>query len=264
LRSPSHDSRSDMPPSECHKGSLSEAYVLGELSGTERAAFEAHYFDCPICAADVQAAMAVADGARALAPARTRTLEIVPVLPAPEPRASVNLGRRDRTLAHGSWPWSARVLATGATLVAALAAAQALVIVPRLRGELALRDRPQAVNATSLAPATRGQPPQLALRPQDRSFAVAVGVSAGPHRVRLVGPNGPANVAVPWFAVPSPRSGEPLELMFPRAGLLPGRYLLEVSTEVGGGPAAVEAFPLVLQTAAAAVEPGAQKNPFAP
>jgi anti-sigma factor RsiW len=35
---------------------LTERYVLDELDSTEMAAFEEHFFECPICAEDVRRA----------------------------------------------------------------------------------------------------------------------------------------------------------------------------------------------------------------
>jgi anti-sigma factor RsiW len=36
--------------------SLTELYVLGELDAAEAAAFEEHFFECPLCAEDVRRA----------------------------------------------------------------------------------------------------------------------------------------------------------------------------------------------------------------
>jgi hypothetical protein len=44
----------------------SERYLLGEMSEPERLDFEAHYFDCPACADDVRAGVALARGVKAV------------------------------------------------------------------------------------------------------------------------------------------------------------------------------------------------------
>src|SRR5450759_2792195 len=44
----------------------SERYLLGEMSEPERFDFEAHYFDCPACADDVRAGVALACGVKAV------------------------------------------------------------------------------------------------------------------------------------------------------------------------------------------------------
>jgi Putative zinc-finger len=43
---------------------LAEKYVLGELTGEVREAYEAHYFDCVECAADLKAAAIFVDASR--------------------------------------------------------------------------------------------------------------------------------------------------------------------------------------------------------
>src|SRR5438045_3517943 len=44
----------------------SDRYLLGEMSEPERFDFEAHYFECVECAADVRAGHALARGVRAV------------------------------------------------------------------------------------------------------------------------------------------------------------------------------------------------------
>jgi hypothetical protein len=65
----------------------SERYLLGEMSEPERFAFEAHYFDCLECAADVRAGAVLARGIRAVCEedAATQAPVLRPV-PVPERR----------------------------------------------------------------------------------------------------------------------------------------------------------------------------------
>lgn len=42
---------------EAHDTQATERYLLGEMNDAERDLFEAHFFDCPECAADVRAGM---------------------------------------------------------------------------------------------------------------------------------------------------------------------------------------------------------------
>ena len=44
----------------------SERYLLGEMSEPERFEFEAHYFDCAVCADDVRTGAALARGIKAV------------------------------------------------------------------------------------------------------------------------------------------------------------------------------------------------------
>lgn len=56
---------------------LAEQYLLGELSDADAEAFEAHYFDCRVCAADVRDGLRLLDGGRELA--RRDTARVVPI-----------------------------------------------------------------------------------------------------------------------------------------------------------------------------------------
>jgi hypothetical protein len=51
-----------MTHDEATKDGATERYVLEEMTDEEREAFERHYFDCPVCAEDVKAAIGVRDG----------------------------------------------------------------------------------------------------------------------------------------------------------------------------------------------------------
>jgi hypothetical protein len=53
-----------MDHSDAVRLGATEKYLLGELSPSLRADFEDHYFDCPVCAADLQAASLFSAGSR--------------------------------------------------------------------------------------------------------------------------------------------------------------------------------------------------------
>src|SRR3954451_16843785 len=53
-----------MTHEEAKKSNASEAYILDDLHGNERDAFEEHFFDCTECTADVRDAAKIADGVR--------------------------------------------------------------------------------------------------------------------------------------------------------------------------------------------------------
>jgi len=55
-----------MDHSEAIDGKFTERYLLGELTPAQRDQFEEHYFDCAICADDVQTGAVFVDNARAL------------------------------------------------------------------------------------------------------------------------------------------------------------------------------------------------------
>lgn len=115
-----------------------ERYLLDEMSDVERHEFEAHFFDCETCAAEVRA------GARLSAAAAEAE---APPVPAPV----VPFRRR-------SWPTVVAPWAAAAAL-AVVAGYQALITIPALRGRLA----PHAVTPLILRPATRGEAPVVSL-----------------------------------------------------------------------------------------------------
>ena len=44
------------------KDGATDRYVLHEMTEEESESFEKHYFDCPVCAKDVEEAIALRDG----------------------------------------------------------------------------------------------------------------------------------------------------------------------------------------------------------
>jgi Putative zinc-finger len=103
-----------------------ERYLLGEMTEAERQAFEAHYFDCEICADDLRVGSRMRDGVAA------------GLVAAPRPRTK----RTPRTFTYVSW-----------------AAAASLALVAGYEGML-LRQQPrmapQALAPVTLRAATRG------------------------------------------------------------------------------------------------------------
>jgi anti-sigma factor RsiW len=55
-----------MEHQEATRTQASSRYLLGELSATEREAFEEHYFSCPLCAEEVRLGASLADNAKAV------------------------------------------------------------------------------------------------------------------------------------------------------------------------------------------------------
>ncbi len=213
--------------------------MLGELDEGERAQFEAHFFDCRECENEVMVASALVDGVRSSEPIRARTTELpahatgerVFVVPIPpevtRPDWLDRSGLRLLLRALGEWPRAAQVAGATALLLFGVTGAQTLVILPELRQELALRDRPRALAPVPLRAATRGEPPAIDLQADDRTLALALAVEpGGSYEVRLVKAEGEAGL--PPFTVAGPRPGEPLELVLPASRLERGRYLLEL------------------------------------
>src|SRR5262252_1653635 len=110
-----------MDHGEAMRLGAAEKYVLGELAGDVRDAYEEHYFECAECARDVKAAAMLFEGVRQIAGDQTT--------PSFEPE-SVRQGWFDRTF---SWLRPALATAALAVLLAAIAY-QNLVTIPALKG----------------------------------------------------------------------------------------------------------------------------------
>src|SRR5947209_2274446 len=105
-----------------------ERYLLGELAGEPRDAFEEHFFDCHLCAADVQ------DGAALVAGIRTAARD-----------ASPFLARRAARRRNMTTP-----LAAAASLLVALLAYQEIGIIRPLKRDLAREQAPRTVAVYAL------------------------------------------------------------------------------------------------------------------
>jgi hypothetical protein len=134
-----------------------ERYLLGELSGESLDRFEDHLFDCLECAADLKAGLAFIDGARV------------------ELRESV-----DVVIPAKSWlgrftaPW---VLGPALAACALVIGVQNLVVMPRIRGEVATANNPAILNTLVLASAgSRGDGVAQISAPEHGAFLLSVDV----------------------------------------------------------------------------------------
>jgi hypothetical protein len=239
----------------CGDRSFVDRYLLRELDEAEARAFEEHYFDCPTCAAEIQLAGALVDGARAALGSPARTTEMPAVAgepPAPDRRPEREAAsERDAPPRRPRWRWPLRLAAGAAFPLAAVAGFQALVVVPRLQEELALRDRPRVLAPRTLRPLTRGEVPRLAPAAGDRFVAVQLAVrapAAAGYRARLLDAAGKPAPAFPELAVPGPPPGDPIQILIPTAGLPPGRYILEVAPQGPGNDAEPDRYLFSLAT----------------
>src|SRR5262245_21966400 len=128
-----------------------ERYVLGELSTSEAAAFEEHYFACADCTADLESATSLIANARAVF------------------QQTPQLGRRRSVATTRNW-WSLwrdllaslrPRLAVAATSLASIALGgvwmyQTLVTIPRLKQAAVAADTAFVLPAFALAGTSRG------------------------------------------------------------------------------------------------------------
>jgi hypothetical protein len=202
----------------CSERGTAERYLLGELGDAERQAFEAHYFECFSCGEEVKTTADFLEAARVvLGQQRGRAPPVAPTRPRPRRRLGPAVG-----------------LAAAAAL-AVVVGYQALVEIPGLRREVALRDRPRAIVATVLRPASRGLAPVVRAAPDQPYIIVALeapeGASGG-FTAELDGEAG-TSVVAPW-RVDAPGPGEPLQLLIPTKKLASGSYRLVLKATESG------------------------------
>jgi hypothetical protein len=206
---------------------LTEQYLLGELGERESARFEEHFFNCRICSDEVIAASQLLNVARKLP--RARTQEVPAATSAPAART----WWKRLFLGTGGLVWIPRFAALAAVPMALLIAYDRAVLLPQVRDELALRDRPGAVDPILLRPATRGKVRQIVVDAGTRNVTVALelpGAAAGATLSAAVESEAGQEV-IPRFAVASPRPTEPLIIQFPAHRLAPGLYQMIVRAE---------------------------------
>ena len=180
-----------------------ERYLLGEMTETERDAFEAHFFSCDECAEDVRAAATMREAVRqGLGSSRT----------AGQVSAPVPFARRSHA------PWRPSVV-----LPWAVAATLAVMVGYQARAGRAGSDGSLVtLNPTTLRPATRGQEPVV---PFGSAIALAIDVGAlgdaTSLRYTLETADG---VQVAAGAAPAPPSGAPLLVLLSSNSVKPSQH----------------------------------------
>jgi hypothetical protein len=131
-----------MDHSEAVQLKTAERYILGELTPSQRDAFEEHFFGCIECADDVKFAAIFADNAREA----LRTAPAPEIVSAPRPAP-----------ARGWFGWFRPAYAMGlVALLVATVGYQNLVTIPQMKHEVAANS-PQALQTFSLTTSgTRG------------------------------------------------------------------------------------------------------------
>lgn len=195
-----------------------ERYLLGEMSEVDRQEFEQHYFDCPECAAAVEAGAVLAANAAS---------------------AFSGPGRAGaRSWRIGLWP----ALGFGLALSLLVLGVEEIIRVPALKTQFATITAPRAYPVTFLRSVTRSADQTVTVEKGAAQFGLMLdlppGDAASVWNCRLDDASGKTQwrIQARRPAVP----GEPLNLLVP-ASLAPGRYVLVLSP-VGGQ--AEHRFPL--------------------
>ncbi|MEN6608831.1 MAG: zf-HC2 domain-containing protein [Bryobacteraceae bacterium] len=204
---------------EAEKSQAVEKYLLGELPATEREAFEEHYFSCPECAEEVRAGLLLQ--ANAAAVLRDEAKRTPPV-------------KERKATGWFSGFAMKPVFAASFVIVCLFAACWALyesmVVVPRLKSELAELRTPQPFQDIALRPLSRGEGQTVALRRSDGFVGLRVYIdpqSEFPtYRARIVDAVGALVRSIDSPAPGTP--GEPLLFLMHKSSVPPGTYTLTI------------------------------------
>lgn len=186
-----------------------EGYLLGDLSPSERDAFEEHYFDCDACFADVRDGATVIAGARAVS--------------------------KEKTVRHGHPSFLPAFAAAASVAVAVLGVGvyQQVAVIAPMRAQIAKEREPRILNTVVLRD-VRG--PQDKVVDGRTTFTLEFDIAPDPPSTRytctIVDAHGNPKFSVPVTAA---QAREAVPLQVPGGLLTPGEYQLTV-TGTGGVP----------------------------
>jgi hypothetical protein len=192
----------------------SERYLLDDMPGQERLAFEDHFFSCEVCAGDLRSAAAMLEGAKSGFAARSAPARVLAM-----PGRHESIGRR-------SWYRSAALPWAAAATLACVTVYQSVRVGPALRSDAS----PTAIAPVALRPASRGAESVVILDPDARMVSVALDINDSPPGAALTYDLATAEgrpIASGRAAAPAP--GTPLILLLPSSTLTaPMHYVLTV------------------------------------
>ena len=202
-----------------------ERYLLGELSEEARAQFEEHYFECPICAADLTAGTQLVDGLRSesnYAAHPARNLQAVP----------------KRTFSFWTRPWLVPALAASLLVIAY----QNVLQVPHLRKQAAVAQAPAIASNVILANIdARGASTPSVIAPAHGSFLLSVDIPSRPDYTSYICALYNASGRQLWqLPITAQQAENTVSLVVPTDKAAPDTNELRVLGTPSGGGAAVE------------------------
>jgi hypothetical protein len=209
-----------------------ERYLLNEMSETDRAAFEEHYFSCEDCAQDIKAAHDFRQGAREVFRAEQARR--------PGPATVVDLASRTRS----AWYRSAIVPWAMAASLAGIVVYQSASVRTTVPPEPMAEPMARVLSPITLRPESRGQDPVVttAAAARGTTFFVDInGARPGTELAYVLVNAAGRQVASDRTAAPA--DGMPLVvLLSAKAVGDPGRYALTVSDAATGQSLATYTF----------------------
>jgi len=191
-----------------------EQYLLNEMPQQERDEYEAHFFECQECAADLRATAAFLDGAK-MELRRSRTV------------------RPPRTISKKPWfefLWRPAFAAPAFALLLLIIGYQNVVMLPRIAGASAQLKNPEILTSLSLIGANSrgGAVPTAAIakrQPLLLSLDIPTAERFSSYTCVLVAPSG----AVVWsLPVSAEQAKDTVAIRVPSDVLRPGNYRLLV------------------------------------
>lgn len=197
-----------------------ERYLLDEMAGADRQAFEEHFFSCEECAGDLRTASAMLQGVHEGFAGQAASN----VVAMPLKRAAVS---------SQAWYRSAAPAWAAAAVLAIVASYQSFVAVPALRQDTA----PRAIVPVTLRPESRGGETVVPPVSPTEAVSLALDVNEAPQGGELAfdlsGADGRHIVS---GRAPAPAPGTPLLLLMPSWTLrAPMHYILSVRDAAPSG-----------------------------
>ncbi len=211
-----------------------EKYLLKEMPQPERDEFEAHFFDCQECAADVRATAAFLDAAKKEL-RRSRPPKVAP---------------RALKKPWFEFLWRPAFVAPAFALLLAVMAYQNAVVLPRFAGETAQLKNPEILTSLSLIGGnSRGGAVPSATVAQGQPLLISLDIPTAErfssYACELVAPSG----AVVWRLPVSPtQAKDTVAIRVPSGVLAQGEYRLVVQglANPGGEPAELASYRFTL------------------
>jgi len=212
-----------------------ERYLLGQMSESDRDAYEQHFFACVECAQEVKATARFIENCRGVLGGGAATA--APSVTRFEPR-----------------PWfrqrTAIVLTGALAATLALSVYQNMVTIPSLANALV----PRAVTALSLAGSTsRGSGARTIVAPRDQPFVLYVDIPPGAfdtYDCTIMARDG--RTVLGPMPVPAAQTQDPVPLLITPGRLTPADYTLVTTgrpRRAGDQPVEVARFPFTLRFA---------------
>jgi len=190
------------------KKQFAERYLLGELAETERDAYEEHFFECQICAEEVQTGSQFVHAAR-------EVFAHEPVLDLPTGRKSVIRGRFWRDLFHPApaMAFAALVLAAGLSLYQ--------------RDEISRLSKPHLASDAVVLRAARGMQGEVKAS-RNEPFQLEFDVPPGDFDSYTARILTDANTEKASFTFSAQQANDPIRAIFPAGSLAAGHYTMVI------------------------------------